>query len=438
MGVAVAELAGVTDVIRLRSRYIAARDADVPISVYLGEPPQLIPGCTVEDISWSWGASGDSGVLTTVDAGSGSFRLYDPGRIFDPTNTDALGNIGTVIRVTVAGVDAFRGRIDDIAHDLFTATIRVVDDVSALAAVQFVETNVPAETSSARVKRILDLAAWPADRRDIGPGGVALQAGTVAADAWSELVEVTRNELGALWLTPAGIVTWRARADAWAGGTPVMTFGCPPSDAYLIDIANRADQSALVNYLSAARRGGTQATVSDQQSLGLYGPHTHVQNDLELVADGDRDLWSDFYLRRQAYPARGVGGFTTRPGSSAIQKALALPFGAIVRVVDSGHGPDLDRPARWLGAHWNCQPGVIELVTTTGEDASIRMLDRSRSLDTPAQWQAANPFGTLINPGYAEPGLVPAKLWPTMWDALTDDVSWDDVDPAATWNTVWT
>jgi len=401
--------------VRLRSRYVWARDSTIAVALYFGEPPALVSGCDIEEISWSWAASGDDGVLTVADAGGGSIKLYDPERRFDPTNTTSgavLAGIGTRVLVTLNGVAAFTGRVDDVAHDLVTADIAVVDDVSALASIQFVETAVPAEAASARVTRILDLASWPATKRDITAGGVVLQAGSVAADAWSELVEVTRNELGALWIRPDGVLSWRPRAQAWAGGTPAMVFGCPPSDAYLIDLATRGDQSALVNILTAARRGGTARTVTDTTSLTSYGRHSHVQNDLELNTDGDRDLWQDFYLRRQAQPARGIAGFATRPGAAAVVKALGLPFGTLVRVLDSGHGPDIDRTARWIGARWSLQPAVVELTAVTGEDASIRVVDRTTVIDTAAEWAAVPTFGTLINTAAREPGLVVDKLAP--------------------------
>jgi len=191
-----------------------------------------------------------------------------------------------------------------------------------------------------------------------------------------------------------------------------MVFGCPPSDAYLIELETRGDQSNLVNILTASRRGGTARTVTDSTSLASFGRHTHVQNDLELADDATRDLWQDFYLRRQATPVRGVGGFVSRPGSAAIAEALALPFGSIVQVVDSGHGPDLDRPARWIGSRWSLRPSVVELVAVVGEDASIREVDRTLVIDTAAEWAAVPTFGTIINTAAREPGLVVDKLAP--------------------------
>ena len=399
--------------VRIRSRYLTARDAAVPVSIWLGEPPVLLNGCEVIELSFSWGAGSDQGVITNVDAGSGTLRLYDPERYYDPT-VSTIVRIGTPVRVSLAGVPAFRGRVDDIDHDLVVATFALVDDISALAAVQFVETNVPAETSSARVTRILDLAGWPADRRDITAGGVALQAGTVSQEAWTELVEVARNELGAVYMRPDGAVAFRPRAAAWAGGAPAMTFGCPPSDAYLTDLGTRGDISALVNYLSTSRRTGTARVLSDAASIATFGVHSYVQNDLELAADGDRDLWQDFYLRRQKDPVRGIGGFAAHPGAAAIAKALAMPFGAIVRIVDEGHGPAIDRPARWLGARWSVSPTFVELLGVVGEDASIRLVPRTTTIDTPAQWTAtANAgVGPAVNIAAREPGLVVDKIGP--------------------------
>jgi hypothetical protein len=381
----------------IRLRVPTLREAGiVTVEVQVGEPGMALDGCQLLELTWTWGASGDNGVVTTADAGGGTIRLVDPGRLFDPTNAEStFSGIGTVIRILLNGTIAFRGRIDAVQHDLEIATLGLVDAVAALAAVQFVETNVPAETTSQRITRILDLAAWPADRRDIGPAGRALQAGTVSADAWTEVLEATRNELGALWLTPDGKVAFRDRTTAWTGGPPVMTFGCPPSDAFIGTMQMRGDQSDLVNILSAARRTGTQATVQDTTSLALYGRHTHVQNDLELATDDERDLWSNFYLVRQANPVAGIERFTMRPDTEAISALLTLPLGAIVRVYDEHHGPIIDRTNRWLGLKWSVAPDHVEVEAVVGEDASIRQVERSLTIDLPSEWEAAQAYRPL-------------------------------------------
>lgn len=393
--------------LRLRVPTGRADAGEVSVLVTVGDnPPAPIDACVILELTFGWGATSDSGVTTSADAGAGTLRLVDPLRLYDPTNAEStFAGVGTTIRVTLNGLPAFRGRVDDVQHDLEIATIALTDSVASLAAVQFVETSVPAETASARITRILDLASWPADRRDIGGGGVALQAGTVAADAWSELLDVTRNELGALWLTGEGRVAWRNRATAWAGGAPLLTFGCPPSDAFIGELTTRADQSNLVNVLSAARATGTQATVSDDDSVLLYGRKSHVQNDLQVATDGERDLWASFYLTRQANPAVGVAGFTTRPDAPTLSKILALTPGQLVRVFDEHHGPVIDRLARWLGARYAITPGYIEVSAVTGEDASIRQVARHRRIDTGVEWAALPTQGTALNLTAREPGL---------------------------------
>jgi hypothetical protein len=389
--------------------WLDARDAQVPISIYLGDPPALVSGCDVLELSWGWGAGNDQGVTTQADAGSGTIRLLDPERAYGPLGN--LAPIGTPVTIYLGDTSsgqppAFVGRIDDSRHDLSVSELAIVDDVAALAAVQFVETSVPAQVTSSRITRILDLAAWPANRRDIQAGGVPLQAGTIASDAWSELIEVARNELGAVWITPAGVVTFRTRASAWGGGgAPLATLGCPPSLAFLTDLTMRADQSDLVNVLAAARRTGTQRTISDSPSITKYRPHTHVQNDLELASDGDRDLWSSFYLTRSREPAKGVGSITSRPGASAIASLLALPFGGIVLIQDQGHGPDISERARWLGTRWVAQPDAVELTVVLGMDQSITSVARSLVLETGTDWAAYQTTPAPRNAAAREPGI---------------------------------
>ena len=203
---------------------------------------------------------------------------------------------------------------------------------------------------------------------------------------------------------------------------PAMTFGCLPSDAYIGSMATRGDQSDLVNVLAAARRGGTQAVSTDTSSLALYGRHSHVQNDLELATDDERDLWASFYLIRQANPAQGVAGFSTRPDSSALSKLLGLPLGAIVRVYDEHHGPVIDKRVRWLGAKWKVAPAYVEVDVVTGEDASIRQVGRSTLIETPAQWLAAavGPWkGDLLAYGSFEAGLAGWQWKPSGYSLAT-------------------
>ena len=204
---------------------------------------------------------------------------------------------------------------------------------------------------------------------------------------------------------------------------PAATYGCTPSDAYIAAMSMRADAGVMVNVLAAARRGGTQATVTDADSLALYGRHSHVQNDLELATDGDRDLWQSFYLTRQAKPARGVGGITMRPDAAALAQMLGFGMGTIVRIFDEHHGADIDRPARWIGARYSADATGVQVDAITGEDASIRAVDRRRFIDTPGEW--ASIWRTGINDNLSEPGirvlhLPPYRSTPALRELVED------------------
>jgi len=189
-------------------------------------------------------------------------------------------------------------------------------------------------------------------------------------------------------------------------------------------MTTRADQANLVNVLSAARRTGTQATISNADSLTRYGRHSHVQNDLELATDGDRDLWMSFYLTRQAAPALGIAGFSSRPDALALVELLGLPLGAIVAVYDEHHGPIIDRRARYIGARWVVAPAYVEVGAVTGEDASIREVERELILDLGSEFA---PYQTATsNVTAREPGLqityaprMPAGASPVLLPAPT-------------------
>ena len=100
-----------TALIRLRGLpWLRADEQLVPVAIYLGDPGELVEGCDVVEVSWSWGAGDDAGVTTAADAGTGVIRLLDPDRKYDPlTPTDSTG-IATTVRILVAGPGSATGR----------------------------------------------------------------------------------------------------------------------------------------------------------------------------------------------------------------------------------------------------------------------------------------------------------------------------------------
>lgn len=327
--------------------------------------------CEATSASWSWGTSDDAGVVTLPNAGSAQLRLNDPERTLDPDNIDSplygLVDLRNPARIVLGGWVAYTGYVDSVTHDLAVADVSLTDPVAALAAVKFPETARPAETTSARVAAILALARWPSAMQDVEGGGVPLQAGTVATDAWSDLADVTRQELGLVWVDREGVLHWRKRATAWADSPPALVIGCAPSDAVGSAVELGMDPDTLRNYLSLARRTGTARLFQSTPSLDAYGPYTYVQHDLEHATDGDRDLWGQFYLDRQANPARGIRKVqVVNPDDLFMAKAMEAGFGAVVRYQDEGHyGPPFTYYGRLVGWQWQVS------ATDMGNDVTV-------------------------------------------------------------------
>ena len=389
---------------------------DITLEVSNGAGGWVDVACDATSASWSWGTSEDAGVVTLPNAGSAQLRLNDPDRRMDPDNTGSdlygLLDVRTPARITLDGWVAYTGYVDTISHDLAVADVALTDPVAALAAVKFVETSRPAETTSARVSAILKLAKWPTTLTDVEGGGVPLQAGTIATDAWSDMADVTRQELGLVWVDREAVVHWRKRATAWADTPPVLTIGCEPSDAIASALELGLDPDTLRNYLSLARRGGTARIYQSTDSQAKYGPYTYVQHDLEHASDGDRDLWGIFYLDRQANPARGPRKVQVHnPSPEFVAKAMEAGFGAVVRYQDDGHyGDPFVYFGRLVGWQWQVsatdQGNDVTVTIGLGRVAAIGPKVRTVRADTAQDFDDMFTYGTACtNVQTDEPGL---------------------------------
>ena len=196
--------------------------------------------CDVSNMSWTWGAQGNQGLLTQQEAGSLSAQIFDPDRTYDPRNQSGslygVWDIGTQVRAKLQGVVCFTGRVTDITHALDRAhgidfvTIAATDTVGTFGRYG-TETTAGvtrgAETTSARITGLADAMAWPAGSRDIGTtGALTLYGATIEDSIWAAMQEVAVQELGRLQVTQAGTLHYRTRSVAWATASTSLTLGC--------------------------------------------------------------------------------------------------------------------------------------------------------------------------------------------------------------------
>ena len=371
--------------------------------------------CQVFGLGWARGATEDRGVLAVPEAGSCAAYLIDPNRDLDPGNSSGayagVIDVGARFRITLAGVVAFVGRIENIEHDLnppkvigtdpmplcrlaVSDAIARMSGVTSTTAVPF-----PAEQASTRIGRLLDIAnvATGTGQRDIEAGGERLQqASGLVNDAWSDALAIVQNELGSIDFRPNGTVVFRTRTTTWTPGAPVLSLGCDPGALDLDSLRLMSDRTTVRNRVDAARAGSTAIIEEDAASQTAYGLRSTQRHDLVLVDDAAVDAWALFTLRRAKKPTRGYEQAQVRADAAAVAAIEAVPlFTGRVALGQDDYGPRIDAVLRLLGVAWE----VDELANATatlvlGTDTPSAAVARTYAFQNDAQWigRAGNGF----------------------------------------------
>jgi hypothetical protein len=172
------------------------------------------------------------------------------------------------------------------------------------------------ETAAARVSRIAAAALW-AGGYDVTAGGTALQATTLAASAWPELLEVADTDLGLLWINRAGVLAYRPRGRVGQGvrlsGRLVVCEEHP--DDVAVMTMGRSQPTATRNRVTIARRkdptvtndAPVPAVLDDRESIARYQAHDFKDVDLWHVADAWSATVAQAVLGDGAWPSAAPG-----------------------------------------------------------------------------------------------------------------------------------
>lgn len=335
--------------------------------------------CYVTDddgVTFGAGASNADGVVTRWEAATTAFTLL--GAIFDPGGDVWVGLLGPGLPVRVRWrptgspdwLVTFRGFVDDggFSYDPRTRRARVAatDSTRIFAAFDGLE-QPPAgagETAAARVARIADLVGWPADQRDITPGGVPVQAATLAGNAWTMLLATADTDLAILWLNRAGDLAYRPQGKVIPDRDVLATVGCEPGQIMPITIAGQ-QPTVTRNVVSIARAGGAAVTVRDDPSIARFLPHTYQRTDLIHTDDAWSQIVAEAVLVSSAWPtaAPEVVHLDSRADRAASALLLALEPSLSIAVDDGA-------------AVWQCEPaGWSVVVHRDRVEGEIRLLD---------------------------------------------------------------
>ena len=194
---------------------------------------------------------------------------------------------------------AFGGRVESIdwrpsPAALTTATLVVVDGMSRLARAE-VAVDLTAETTGARVGRILDAAGWPSTdstttARDIDTGTISCVADTEQAtgSALSLLRRVAHTEGGRLAVAHGhrnGALRFAQRGPAGAGRATVTDMPAVASDlTFAVSPVLEQDLSLLVTGVEFTDGEGEVYTLSQSDIAARFGERTLTRS---LYSDDD-------------------------------------------------------------------------------------------------------------------------------------------------------
>lgn len=347
--------------------------------------------CQVFGVGWNRGSTEWRGVFSIPEASQATAYLIDPGRDLDPGNaTGAYAGeiaIGAEFKITVNDDAAFTGRITDLSHELEPnatdpiplAKITALDPQGKLAGVDIAGYAAPAESTSLRIARILDLAqaATGAGDRDIEAGGLPLGPATFSGDAWSELVDVVLHEGGSVEWLPDGKIRTRLRATMWPATppAPVLDLGCHPDAIPLLRATFESERSAIRNRVRAGVGGAGWGTRSDTASINRYGLRELLRENMTYDnGDGQgpnrADTWSLLVLAHHAAPpvTWRLNPYLNRPDQITTIANVPL-FTGRARVTIEGYGPDIDLDElRLIGVAWSIDDAGATATLTLGGD----------------------------------------------------------------------
>lgn len=234
-----------------------------------------------------------------AEAGTAEVVLGNLDARFDPTNLDgpyvAAGASQVkpmrAWRIRAGGVDLWRGFADSWTisypaggHDAVCA-LRGTDGTKVLANFDGPEqgSQGAGEDTGARIGRILDSAGWAAEDRVLATGQTTVQATTLAAPAWSEILLTADTEIGEVYFDGAGRIVFRDRHALWTDArsrTSQATFGDGPGELGYTDLDLAHDDAQIANLARIARVGGVEQIAEDLVSQVEYLTRTFERSDL--------------------------------------------------------------------------------------------------------------------------------------------------------------
>lgn len=353
---------------------------------------------TTASVSASFTRGRFSQLWDAVDAGSGSVRLNNEDRDFDPAHMPSpyAGFIvpGREVQVKANGTPIWTGIVDDwdLDYDVSgrsTAVMKTVDALGMFGKLQF-----DAWTSSGvrAEQKLLDIA----NRAEVAwTGPLAFDAGveTLQADSvtWGSNVLnycqlISRTDLGMFFPAADGTLTFKNRTAS--GGTSQATFSDDGTGIGYQSISATIGSELLFSRVGVDREGGTaqSATVTDTTTWkSNYGPLRSLTITGTLLASDAAALAQAGYLLdlydTPRYRVRELDVALHSLSSGNQTTVLGLDIGDVVTVVFTPNdvGSPITQPLLIQGIRHEISPMSHRVMFsfTDGTNAFFRLDDAS-------------------------------------------------------------
>lgn len=254
----------------------------------------------------------------SIDAGRCDIRLWNYDRSFDPSYLLSPYNRyitpGREVNIKANTIDLFTGFVDDWdlnyeVDGVSSATLKSTDALGALGQMQFDAWTSTGTNAQAKLTAVCerDEVGWSSAVQDFQPGVETLQSDSVT---WGSSVLnycqlIARSELGYLFASSAGLLTFRNRNVA-VGATSVASFTDDGTGVPFQGIAAVLGSELLFARVGVDREGGTNQTASVADVAAwrnLYGPVRSLSvTGLLLSSDAQSLALAEYLLNMYGEP----------------------------------------------------------------------------------------------------------------------------------------
>jgi len=335
------------------------------------------------------------GPLLQFQAGTASVTLDNSDGRFDPDNLSGPYVAGGVSQVRAMVPVRIRAVFGNVLYGLFggfadgwqetavtyeggysEVTLAATDGFKVLAGITLATvglTGAGAATGT-RINDILNRAGWytSTEQRQIAAGDSTLQ-GTTLGDTALNLMQIAADsEIGQLYVSGGGAVTFRNRQSLITdtrSASPAGFFGDNPGGSELpVAAFGRADDdTTIANDVQATRVGGTLQEVTDATSEALFlFPRTYARADLILQTDADALSWAQWVL------------YVSKAGENRFDSVSvdpqAQPYDLWPQVLGREMGDRIEATKRPIGTSAVTKDGFISGITHTFDAATSAWL----------------------------------------------------------------